>query len=52
MLSLGALLGLSARKPWGRPVYDSPGNWRLLRGGRVMGRTIGGRTLVFFDEHD
>ena len=49
MKSLGMLLSLSAKKPFGSIFYESYGNWRLESQGKVMGRTIDGKTLILFD---
>ncbi|HHW31042.1 MAG TPA: hypothetical protein GXX20_05115 [Clostridiaceae bacterium] len=52
MKSIGALLSLSAKKPWGVVEYESLGNWKLISNGKVAGRTFNSRTIIIFDEKD
>ena len=51
MKSLGRLLALSGRKPWGTVEFQSPGNWRLSCGGRIAAATFDGHTLLLQDKN-
>lgn len=49
---LGKLFALSARRPWGRPIFLSYGNWQLESEGCIVGETVDSKALVMFhDEH-
>jgi hypothetical protein len=49
MQTLGALFKLSAQRPSGRPVFESSGQWSLVKpDGRVVGRTLNGNLVYVF----
>ena len=50
MESLGTLLSLSEKKPMGRPVYISEGNWQWETGGRITAACFDADTAVVFGE--
>ena len=50
MQALGRLLTLSAKKPWGRPVFESFGNWRWETHGRTTAACFDADTVVVFSE--
>ena len=50
MRSLGQLLSLTEKKPMGRPVYISDGNWQWESGGRITAACFDADTIVVFGE--
>lgn len=50
MRSLGALLSMAGKKPLGRPVYVSDGNWLWESAGRIAAACFDGDTVVVYSE--
>lgn len=50
MASLGKLLSLSEKKPWGKPVYLSDGNWLWKTRDRVTAACFDYDTVIVFAE--
>ncbi|MBQ1954923.1 MAG: hypothetical protein II350_04195 [Clostridia bacterium] len=50
MAALGRLLSLSAKKPWGRPVYVSDGNWLWKTRDKTTAACFDYDTIVVFAE--
>ena len=50
MHSLGALLSLCAKKPWGRPVFKSHGNWEWETNGKITAACFDHHTIMVFSE--
>ena len=50
MQALGRLLSLSEKRPMGRPVYESNGNWRWETNGRTTAACFDSHTIIVFSE--
>lgn len=48
MAALGRLLSLAEKKPWGRPIFESLGNWHWESNGRITAACFDANTVMVF----
>ena len=52
MRKLGKLLSLCAKKPWGKAIYVSEGNWLWETKGKITAASINSELVIVFSEDD